>query len=139
MHVLDTDTLTRAHGGHPGIAQRVREVGEENVATTIISAIEILRGRHEFMLKAKDGEELLRAQQLLQKSEELLESLPIILVDGGAAAQFDKLRENRKVKNIGRRDLLIACISLAQDTTVVTRNVRHFRQVPGLRVENWID
>ena len=28
MHVLDTDTLTRAHGGHPGIAQRVREVLE---------------------------------------------------------------------------------------------------------------
>jgi tRNA(fMet)-specific endonuclease VapC len=139
MHVLDTDTLTRAHGGHPGVAQRVRIIGEENVATTIISAIEILRGRHEFMLKAKDGEELLRAQQLLQKSEELLESLPIVLVDGGAASQFDKLRDNRKLKKIGRRDLLIACISLAQDATVVTRNLRHFREVPGLKVENWID
>jgi tRNA(fMet)-specific endonuclease VapC len=139
MHVLDTDTLTRAHGGHAGIAKRVREVGEENVATTIISTIETLRGRHEFMLKANDGAELLRAQQLLQRSEELLQSLPILLVDSGVAAQFDKLRENRRLKKIGRRDLLIACISLAQDATLVTRNLRHFRQVPGLSVENWID
>jgi hypothetical protein len=29
MHILDTDTLTRAHGGHPGIIERVRQVGEE--------------------------------------------------------------------------------------------------------------
>jgi tRNA(fMet)-specific endonuclease VapC len=139
MHVLDTDTLTRAHGGHAGIAKRVREVGEENVATTIISAVEILRGRHEFLLKAKDGEELLRAQRLLQRSEELLDSLPILLVDTDAATQFDRVRENRKLKKIGRPDLLIACISLAQNATLVTRNLRHFRDVPGLRVENWMD
>ena len=25
MHVLDTDTLTRAHAGSPGIAERVRD------------------------------------------------------------------------------------------------------------------
>src|SRR5205814_530911 len=54
MHLLDTDTLTRAHAGSPGIAERVRQVGEQNVATTIISAIEILRGRHEFLLKASN-------------------------------------------------------------------------------------
>jgi predicted nucleic acid-binding protein len=101
MHLLDTDTLTRAHAGHPAIAKRVREVGEENVATTIISAIEILRGRHEFLLKANDAEQLLRAQELLHKSEELLQSLPILPVGKGAAAEFDKLSKNKKLKKIG--------------------------------------
>ena len=42
-------------------------------------------------------------------------------------------------KKIGRADLLIACIALAHGETLVTRNVRHFKQVPGLTIENWAD
>jgi hypothetical protein len=43
MYVLDTDTLTHAHAGHLGSKKRVQKVGELNVATTIITAIEIKR------------------------------------------------------------------------------------------------
>lgn len=139
MHVLDSDTLTHAHAGHAGIADQVRRVGEDNVVTTVITAIEILRGRHEFLLKASDGGQLLHAQQLLKSTEELLESLPILVIDAMAAAEFDKLRQNKSLRKIGRADLLIASIVLAHQATVVTRNVRHFRQVPGLKVENWVD
>jgi predicted nucleic acid-binding protein len=28
---------------------------------------------------------------------------------------------------------------VSRGLTLVTRNVRHFRRVPGLAVENWID
>ena len=139
MFLLDTDTLTWAHAGHEGIAARIRQVGEENVATTIITEVEILRGRHEFLLKASDGEQVVRAQQFLDGSKELLATLPIIPLDDAAAGEFDKLRQNRKLKKIGRPDLLIAAIALAQRATLVTRNVKHFRQVPGLLVENWMD
>ena len=45
MYLLDTDTLTRAHMGQPRIVARVRQAGAENIATTVISQIEILRGR----------------------------------------------------------------------------------------------
>jgi tRNA(fMet)-specific endonuclease VapC len=41
------------------------------------------------------------------------------------------------MRRIGRADLLIACIALAHDATVVTRNIRHFRQVPGLKIVDW--
>ena len=37
------------------------------------------------------------------------------------------------------RLMLIVAIALAHRATVVTRNVRHFREVPGLQVENWVD
>jgi tRNA(fMet)-specific endonuclease VapC len=38
---------------------------------------------------------------------------------------------------IGPHDMQIAAIALRNDFTVVTRNVREFRRVPGLRVEDW--
>jgi tRNA(fMet)-specific endonuclease VapC len=43
------------------------------------------------------------------------------------------------LRKIGRADLLIACIALANGATFATRNVRDFKLVPGLRVENWVD
>jgi tRNA(fMet)-specific endonuclease VapC len=35
--------------------------------------------------------------------------------------------------------MLIASIALGQRATLVTRNLRHFRQIPGLTLENWAD
>ena len=60
-------------------------------------------------------------------------------VDAAAATPFDRLRQDRKVKKIGRADVLIAAIVLAHRATLVTRNLKDFRQVPGLPVENWAD
>jgi predicted nucleic acid-binding protein len=38
---------------------------------------------------------------------------------------------------IGPWDTCIAGTALANGMTVATRNISHFRQVPGLNVENW--
>jgi tRNA(fMet)-specific endonuclease VapC len=139
MYILDTDTLTWAHGGHSGIAERVRQAGEENVVTTVVTEVEILRGRQDFLFKAADGTQLLRAQELLDSSRALLAEIVILPVDEAAAAEFDKLRQQKKLKKLGRGDLLIASIALVRRATVVTRNVKHFQQVPTLAVENWVD
>jgi tRNA(fMet)-specific endonuclease VapC len=139
MYLLDTDTLTHAHLGNRKVQERIEQAGEDNVATTIVSAIEVLRGRHEFLLKAANGDELLRAQELLDASEALLLDTQIICVNARVAAEFDKVRLDKKLKKIGRPDLLIACIARAHQATLVTRNVVHFRQMHGLKVENWVD
>ena len=49
------------------------------------------------------------------------------------------LRQIKRLKKTGRADLLIGCIALAHRATVVTRNYDHFRQIPGLKIENWVD
>lgn len=68
-----------------------------------------------------------------------LTGVRILPTDATAAADFDRLRENKKLKKIGRADLLIAAITLAHKATLVTRHLRDFRQIPGLPVENGAD
>jgi len=39
---------------------------------------------------------------------------------------------------IGTMDLKIASIALVHDALLLSANLRDFRQVPGLEVENWL-
>ncbi len=139
MIVLDTDTLTHLFRNHPRVVERMQQATDE-VAITIIGRIETLLGRFDTLLKAADGAELQRGQQRLDEAERDLDRIPKVLpIDSAAAAEFDRLRENKKLKKIGRADLLIAAITLANRATLVTRNLKDFRQVPGLQLENWAD
>ena len=63
MHILDTDTLTHLYAGHPRVINRLKKIEDPDVCTTIITKIELLRGRFDFLLKAATGDELTRAQQ----------------------------------------------------------------------------
>jgi len=137
--ILDTDTLSLLHAGHERVVEHMERIDPAEVAITIITKIEVLRARYEFILEAANGEELLRAQRWLIHSQHLIDELPLALITGDAAAQFDRLSKIKKLKKIGRADLLIASIALANGATLVTRNLRHFRQVPHLEVENWVD
>jgi tRNA(fMet)-specific endonuclease VapC len=138
MYLLDTDTLSALHKDDPRVIARVSRA-DAKVATTIITKIEILRGRIEFVRKAATGAEVLRAQQWLTRSEELLALLEIVPLDAAAAKLFDGLRVAPGLGKIGRADLLIASIALAQRATLVTRNLRDFRSISHLSVQNWME
>lgn len=138
MILLDTDTLTLLTMGHPKVQRRLDST-DEDIAITIVTRIEILRGRFDFVLKAADGAQLLIAQQRLDDAEARLAEVPVASFDSNAAGEFDRLLQNKSVRKIGRADLLIASIALARRATLVTRNVRHFQSVPGLQVVNWAD
>src|SRR5262249_42192395 len=101
--------------------------------------IEILQGRFASIIKAANGEQLLQAQHWLARNEQSMRGLQIVSFDQAAANEFDRLQQDRRLRRIGRKDLLIASITLAHRATLVTRNLRDFRQVPGLQVENWAD
>jgi tRNA(fMet)-specific endonuclease VapC len=101
--------------------------------------MEILRGRYDAVLKAANGKELALAQEKLSRSQALLEDCHIVAIEKFATAEFDMLLQHKKLHKIGRADLLIASIALARRDTLVTRNLKHFQQVPRLKVENWAD
>ena len=139
MHILDTDTLTHLHAGHSRVRQRLQELDDPEVAITVITRIEVLRGRFDFILKAATGADLLKAQRFLTRSEDLLEQIVTLPLNEQSAAEFDRLKVSGRLSKIGRADLLIASIALSYRAILVTRNIRHFSQVPGLTIVNWID
>jgi len=55
--------------------------------------------------------------------------------DDKAVYHFQNLRYLQT--RLGLRDVRIASIALAVNGVLVTANVRHFRQVPGLAIEDW--
>jgi len=135
---MDTDTFSLLCSGHPRVTARSL-AATDTVTISVVTRIEALEGRFAFLLRAADGAELLRAQEWLRKTDANLTLFPIVPFDAAGAAEFDRLRENKKLKKIGRADLLIAAIALASRARLATRNLKDFRQVPGLRVENWAD
>ena len=137
MYVLDTDILSLVQAGHSRLGERRGRVDPADMAITIVTRIEVLRARFDHLLKAASGEELQRAQQWLVRSEALLSQLAVFPVDSDAAAEFDRLRQIKALRKIGRADLLIASITLARQAILVTRNRRHFQLIPNLRVEDW--
>jgi tRNA(fMet)-specific endonuclease VapC len=60
--------------------------------------------------------------------------------DEASAEQFGKLRvELQKIGiAVSPVDLLIASVALAHDLTLVTHNTADFRNVPGLRLDDWL-
>ncbi len=139
MHILDTDTITHLHAGHPNVIENLRKTDDADLKITIITRIELLRGRFDFLLKASDMSQLIRAQELLYRTEELLSHISVLPVDQKVAFQFEKLRKIKGLRKIGRADMLIGSIVLANRAVLVTRNIRHFHRIPGLSVTNWVD
>ena len=138
MHLLDTVTLSEWYRGNLNLLQRLRQHAPSEVGTTIISRIEVMRGRFDLVLKAATAAEVLRAQQLLEQTETFLDSLLVVPLDETAVADFERLKATKGLKKIGRADPLIASIALAPQATLVTRNLRHFQVIPGLQVANWV-
>src|SRR6266702_1475996 len=97
---------------HPRIAERYRRETDE-VVISIISRIETLQGRFATLVKAADGPELQRGQRRLDQAEVDLRAFRVLPITDAVAAEFDRLRQIKKLKKIGRRDLLIAAITLA--------------------------
>jgi len=139
MKILDTDVLALFFHGHRRVVAHHHQESDE-VAVTIVSRIQVLQGRFAMLLKAADGAELLRAQQWLDLTVRNLAAIPkVVSIDDRVVSEFDRLRQNKKLKKIGRADLLIAAITLANRATLVTRNLKDFRNVAGLQLENWAD
>ncbi len=80
-----------------------------------------------------------RPEENLADIESMANRLEIAVFDASAAAHFGQIRAEltRKGRPIGPYDMMIAGHARSLGLVLVTNNVKEFRRVKGLRVENW--
>jgi tRNA(fMet)-specific endonuclease VapC len=96
---------------------------------------EQLTGWYTQLRKAKRPERLAWAYRRLASTVRFLSRVQIIDFDETAIQRYEQRKKN-KIK-LGTNDLRIAATVLERSAILVTRNIRDFRKVPGLQIEDW--
>jgi tRNA(fMet)-specific endonuclease VapC len=129
-YLLDTDTIIFLLKGNQSVANHIRRVGDEHIATTVINLAELYFGAFNSM----HVEENVRAVDGLRFATRIVE------FETGAAVIFGKMKAmlKRQGNLVNDSDLLIAAVALFTQSVLVTNNTRHFTRIDGLRCENWV-
>lgn len=122
-YLLDSSTIIKLTTGQgEALRQRAAECLEEELVTSTVAITEVLYG------SANE-----KPPPLVQL-EAFLSVVKVLDFDLEAARAYASLPFKR-----ASYDRLIAAHALSLGLTVVTGNVKHFADVPGLKVENWAE
>ena len=135
MFVLDTDHVSLFQRNDPHVSARVLATQPQELATTVITVEEQLRGRLDRVRRARSDEEVVRAYRNLLATSLYFRTITVIGFDEQAQTIFRRLR--LQGLRIGTNDLRIAATALSYRATLVTRNTRDFSTIPSLNVEDW--
>jgi tRNA(fMet)-specific endonuclease VapC len=129
--VIDSSVLIAAERGSLDLTLALGEHREELYAMSAITASEILHGLHRVKSAKRPGMEAF--------VETLFDSLSILPFDLKCARVHARLwAECASSGNmVSMRDLMIAATALASGHEIVTRDMRSFPRIPGLRVVHW--
>lgn len=141
MILLDTDHLSLLkYPDNPrcaALTARLTASADQDIGTTIVSAEEQMRGWLAVISRRRDVHKQIDAYGELLALLEFFNRWTILPFDAPAADLFEQQRRARV--RIGTMDLKIAAVALLHDALLLSANLGDFRQVPRLKVENWLD
>lgn len=135
LYVLDTDVLTLYRHGHALLKQRIEGDPSLDLAITVMSVEEQLSGWYSMLRQVTQPTDLARVYQELADNTQFLGGWDILSFTEPAIARYDQLAALKR--NVRKADLRIAAITLEHGGILVTRNLRDFRRIPNLVVEDW--
>ena len=130
IYLLDTNTCIRYINRYSeSIVNRLQHLSPDDIALCDIVKFELYYGAYNSS----------RIESNLEILREFFQEFTSLPFDGQAAAICGYLRSHLKAKGtpIGAYDLQIAAIALANNLTLVTHNIREFKRVEGLQLEDW--
>lgn len=125
--LLDTNAIIALMKGHPQFLARLQQYHPTDFGLPSIVAHELHYGARK---SKRVAENLARVEGL---------QFEIVDFDREDARMAGELRARLAAAGtpIGPYDVLIAGQALARDLALVTHNVREFRRVPNLSIEDW--
>ena len=129
MYALDTNTVLDYFRGRGDVEKNLLGVPPSEVALPAIVAYEVWVG----VLGSQN------AKRRQAQYEHFLATLEILVFDAMVGRRAAELRYSleRRGEGIGPMDTLIAATALAHNATLVTRNIREFNRIPGLKLIDW--
>jgi tRNA(fMet)-specific endonuclease VapC len=122
-YLLDSNIcIYLLQGKAPLARQRIENCRPGEIVTSAIAFAEVIRGAPD------DGPDRIEA------TASLFRVIPILPFDEKAAGLYASIPFKR-----GTFDRLIAAHALALNVTFVTSNLRDFRDVAGLKLEDWAE
>jgi tRNA(fMet)-specific endonuclease VapC len=130
MYILDTDICIFWLKGNRNIELKIEEYGVTNIFVTIITACELYFGAYNSQ----------RRNENIQILNDLFNIINIIQTTPEIARIFGENKIHLKAHGniINDADILIASIVIANNGTLVTNNIAHFKRIPDLKMENWL-
>lgn len=126
--VADTEVLLDAlHGRDPAAARVTMAIETGTLATTAISALELLGSAE--------------SKRARKRVDRLLAALPILPFDEASSRAAAEARRTLGPGGaaLGIADYLIAGICLAHSATLLTRDIERFSRVEGLRLDRLLE
>ena len=137
--LLDTDHLSVLEWEEQPACNRLLErldaLPPDDIATSIISFHEQAQGALAYLNRARKGEQIIAAYAKLETIWRWFLKMNVLSFTASAQGRFTELRP--RCRRLKAMDLRIASIALVTDSTLLSRNLTDFRQVPGLLVEDW--
>lgn len=129
MYCLDSSIMVPILRGDRELRKKLDSVKPEDISFTTITLCELFKGAYKSSKKEESIKflyEILRNYRLLSlniKTSELF------------GADYNELEKRGMPTQI--LDLMIASISKANNLIIVTRNKKHFENIPDLKIEEW--
>ena len=128
IYLLDTDTCVALLKKNSRVLQHLEEVGVDNCKISDITLAELYFGA----FKSGKQKHFNDVSQIAM----LFESYHVMYLK-----KYGEIRwqlESRGLK-IGDMDMFIAATAIEEELILVTGNLAHFRRIPGLKTENWME
>jgi tRNA(fMet)-specific endonuclease VapC len=128
-YMLDTNICIYAtRGDDQALLEKLESFFVRDLVMSAITLAELEAGAR------RDARWRVRREEALA---ELVRFIEPVAFDERAAACFGDLQAAMEERKRGGYDRLIAAHAISLRVPLVTNNVRDFREMPGLRLENW--
>jgi tRNA(fMet)-specific endonuclease VapC len=129
MNLLDTDHCIAILRKQLDLREHIAP--DDELATTSISVAELTHGANRSQ----------RRDDNLARLEVLLSALSILPFDESAGRRFGVLKAELEIRGdpLDDLDLQIASIAIETNSALLTNNTKHFKQISGLRLVNWLE
>jgi tRNA(fMet)-specific endonuclease VapC len=131
IRLLDTNTcIYFLNRTSERLINRFKELSPSQIRLPSITVAELYYGAEKSKARSRNQERVKQFVSVFQ----------IVPFGEKACGTYAKIRcaLEKSGKPIGPMDLLIASISLAHNFMLVTNNVREFKRVKQLKMENWL-